>query len=150
MFPPKIYFVRQFAAAGVLMTSAAAVLAMGNRPALDEEGIAARIQPIAHIEFAPVVSDTAAGPRTGEELVKAVCSACHLAGVNGAPKIGDKAAWAQRIAQGLDVLIKSATTGKKAMPPKGGSNASEFELTRAIVYMTGKSGGTFKEPEEKK
>jgi len=122
---------------------------MGSRPALDEEGVATRIQPVSRVEFAPA-SNAATGPRSGEELVKAVCSACHLAGVNGAPKIGDKTAWAPRIAQGLDGLLKSATAGKKAMPPKGGSNASEFELTRAIVYMTGQSGGSFKEPAEAK
>jgi cytochrome c5 len=149
MFLPNTSIARPLAAAGILMLGAVAALAMGNRPELDDEGVSSRIQPLSRIEFAPV-STTATGPRTGEELVKAVCSACHLAGVNGAPKIGDKTAWAPRIAQGLDTLVKSATAGKNKMPPKGGSTASEFELTRAIVYMTGKSGGSFKEPAEAK
>ena len=148
MLLPKTSFARQLAAASVLTFSVTA-LAMGSRPALDEEGVATRIQPVSRVEFAPA-SNAATGPRSGEELGKAVCSACHLAGVNGAPKIGDKTAWAPLIAQGLDGLLKSATAGKKAMPPKGGSNASEFELTRAIVYMTGQSGGSFKEPAEAK
>ena len=60
---------------------------------------------------------------------------CHAAGVAGAPKLGDKAAWAPRIAQGMDTLLANATKGKGAMPPKGGTTASESELKEVISYM---------------
>ena len=150
MFPLNSTIARQLAVTGILTITAVTALAMGSRPkAGDDEGIATRIQPVGRVELAAAAVG-AAGPRTGEELVKTVCSACHATGAAGSPKIGDNAAWAPRLGQGLDGLVKSATNGKNAMPPKGGSNASEFELTRAIVYMTNKSGASFKEPVEKK
>jgi cytochrome c5 len=62
--------------------------------------------------------------------------ACHVAGVAGAPKLGDKAAWAPRIATGIDAMTASVVKGKGAMPPKGGSSASEAELRAAVEYMT--------------
>jgi cytochrome c5 len=92
------------------------------------------------------VAGAAAGNRSGEEIYKATCAACHDAGVANAPKLGDKAAWAPRIALKLDGLVKSAIAGKNAMPPKGGSDANDAELTRTIVYMANKSGASFKEP----
>ncbi|MCX7175869.1 MAG: c-type cytochrome [Proteobacteria bacterium] len=92
----------------------------------------------------------AKGSRSGEEIVNGTCGACHVAGVAGAPKIGDKAAWGPRLAQGLDGLVKSATAGKNAMPPKGGADVTPVELARAIAFMTNKSGASFKEPAEKK
>ena len=114
-----------------------------------DEAVAERILPVAKVELAGSAAGGAKAPRTGEELVKGVCFACHGSGAAGSPKIGDKAAWAPRIAQGLAALVKSATAGKNAMPPKGGSDASELELTRAIVYMADKSGASFKEPAAK-
>lgn len=71
----------------------------------------------------------------GEALYKQACVACHGAGVAGAPKFGDKAAWAPRIATGLDALITSAIKGKNAMPPRGGSTASDADLKVAVEYM---------------
>ena len=47
------------------------------------------------------------------------CATCHAAGIAGAPKVGDKAAWAPRIAQGIDVLTTNVIKGKGAMPPQG-------------------------------
>lgn len=61
--------------------------------------------------------------------------ACHAAGVAGAPKFGDKAAWAPRLAEGFDTVLKIATTGKGAMPPKGGSTASDADFKAAVQYM---------------
>lgn len=124
----------------------APALAMGSRPKnADEEAINARIQPLAKVKLAPLApAGAAAGSRSGEELYKAVCGACHEAGVADAPKVGDKAAWAPRIGVGLDALTKSATAGKGAMPPKGGSDATPEELTRAVVFMANKSGANFK------
>ena len=135
----------------VLACAVSAALAMGSSPKVDEEAVASRIQPVAKIELAAAGGDAAKGTRSGEDIVKAVCAACHQTGAAGAPKIGDKAAWAPRLAQGLDGLVKSATAGKNAMPPKGGAaDASEIELARAIVFMANKSGASFKEPAGKK
>ncbi|TRZ92401.1 MAG: cytochrome c5 family protein [Rhodocyclaceae bacterium] len=115
----------------------------------DEEAVAARILPVARVELAASAS-AAKGAKSGEEVVNGACGACHVAGVAGAPKIGDKATWAPRLAQGLDAMLKSATTGKNAMPPKGGADVTPLELARAIVFMANKSGASFKEPSEKK
>uniref|UniRef100_UPI001809BDB2 c-type cytochrome n=1 Tax=Ramlibacter sp. TaxID=1917967 RepID=UPI001809BDB2 len=78
---------------------------------------------------------TAAAGAGGEALYKQACFACHAAGVAGAPKFGDKAAWAPRIQQGMPVLVQSVTKGKGAMPPKGGSSASDAEIQAAVAYM---------------
>ena len=119
----------------------------GNK-ALDPEAANLRIAPVATVKIAaPVAAGGAA--RSGEQIYKAVCGACHEAGVAGAPKTGDKAAWAPRIALGLDGLLKSAIAGKNAMPPKGGSDANDVELARSIVYIANKSGGNLKEPAAK-
>lgn len=139
---------RPLALAGLLL-AAPALFAMGSRPTAGDEGANARIQPVAKLALAPAGSGAAKGSRSGEELYKAVCGACHETGVANAPKTGDKAAWAPRIGVGLDGLVKSATAGKNAMPPKGGSDASDEELARAIAYMANKSGASFKEPAAK-
>lgn len=73
----------------------------------------------------------------GEALYKQACFACHASGVAGAPKFGDKAAWAPRIQQGVATLVQSVVKGKGAMPPKGGTAASEAELKAAVEYMVG-------------
>lgn len=139
---------RMLAMAGLFVVVPALALAMGNRPkSVDDEATNARILPLAKVKLAPpAATGASAGSRTGEELYKAVCGACHEAGVAGAPKTGDKAAWAPRIGVGLDVLTKTALAGKGAMPPKGGSDATQEELTRSIVFMANKSGANFKEP----
>ncbi len=139
--------IRTLAAAGALVFSVSA-FAMGGRPKGDDESANKRIAPVARVELAAPVA-AASGDRSGEQIYKAVCGACHEAGVAGAPKTGDKAAWAPRIALGLDGLLKSAIAGKNAMPPKGGSDANEIELARSIVYITNKSGGNLKEPAAK-
>jgi cytochrome c5 len=55
--------------------------------------------------------------------------------VAGAPKFGDKAAWSARLGAGVGGLTASVVKGKGAMPPKGGSNASEADLRAAVEYM---------------
>jgi cytochrome c5 len=140
---------RLLALTGLIALTPATVMAMGGRPKdSDVEAVNMRIQPVANVKMATVASgsSTAVGNRSGEDLYKAICVACHEAGVAGSPKIGDKAAWAPRIGVGLDVLVKTAKAGKNAMPPKGGSDATDEELARAIVFMTNKSGASFKEP----
>lgn len=82
---------------------------------------------------AAVAAPLAAGG--GEALYKQACLACHASGVAGAPKFGDKAAWAPRIQLGVATLVQSVVKGKGVMPPKGGSNASEAELKAAVEYM---------------
>lgn len=76
----------------------------------------------------------------GEQIYQASCQACHATGAAGAPKVGDKEAWSPRIAQGNDTLLKHATEGLRAMPPKGAcATCSEDDLKAAIEYMVGKS-----------
>lgn len=108
------------------------------------EAIEARIRPVAGFELRDASGPTAA--RSGEEVYKSVCAACHAAGVAGAPKQGDNGAWAARIKQGLETLVNSALKGKGAMPPQGGGDFSDIEITKAVVYMANSSGGSFEEP----
>ncbi len=68
-----------------------------------------------------------------------VCSACHAAGLIGAPKLGSKADWAPRTAKGIDALVASAIAGKGAMPPRGGSNASDADIRAVVTYMVNAS-----------
>jgi cytochrome c5 len=89
-------------------------------------------------EAAPA-ADTAvasSGPKSGEEVYNGACVSCHGTGAAGAPKLGDAAAWAPRIATGMDSLLANATNGLNAMPPKGLCMAcSEAELQAAIEYI---------------
>ncbi len=79
----------------------------------------------------------------GEKLFGSVCTTCHTAGLMGAPKLADKAAWAPRIAQGKDTLYKHAISGYQGksgvMPAKGGSQASDDEVEAAVDYMVSKA-----------
>lgn len=129
---------------GVAIIITLAVVIGHDSKRVDEEEVNARIQPVAKVEIA--AAGAVAGNRTGEQLVQSTCFACHGTGAAGAPKIGDKSAWGPRIAKGLDGLLKSAMAGKNAMPPRGGSDATDTELARAIVYMANKAGAGFKEP----
>ncbi|MDY0331080.1 MAG: c-type cytochrome [Thiomonas sp.] len=85
----------------------------------------------------------AAAKVDGKSVYESTCIACHGAGVAGAPKVGDKAAWAPIIAQGDAVLYDRAIhgyTGKRGvMPPKGGSTASDDEVKAAVDYMVSQS-----------
>jgi len=113
--------------------------------ALAPDSVASRIRPVARIEFGAPTA--AAGARSGEAIVKATCSACHAAGVAGAPKIGDAQAWAPRLKDGLKGMLAIALKGKGAMPPRGGDTSlTDDEVARAIVFMANQSGGKLKEP----
>ncbi len=129
-------------AAGGKLAEPAAPAAAGAAPA------AAEAAPAAAPAATPAAAPAAAAPATaaapaaaavaslgGEALYKQACSVCHVAGVAGAPKFGDKAAWAPRVALGLDGLTASAIKGKNAMPPKGGSTASDADIKAAVQYM---------------
>jgi cytochrome c5 len=124
-------------------------VAMGDKPAagtraLDAEAVAQRLAPVGRVELRDA-SDVAT-LKTGEQVYQAVCAACHTSGAAGAPKIGDNAGWAARIATGYEALLNSALKGKGAMGGQGGGDYSDFEIGRAVVYLTSKSGGSFPEP----
>ena len=98
----------------------------------------------------PVVAEAsapvAAAPvnEAGKKIYGATCSMCHAAGVGGAPKPGDKADWAPRIAQGKDILYKHAMEGftgsKGVMPARGGSTTlTDDEVKAAVDYMADQS-----------
>jgi cytochrome c5 len=73
----------------------------------------------------------------GKAVYEKTCVACHAAGVANAPKFGDKAAWAPRIATGKAALVGSVTKGKNAMPPKGGNAAlTDADIAAAVDYIT--------------
>ena len=97
-----------------------------------------RIQPVAKFELAKAAEPAASGPRDGATIYNTVCGACHNTGAAGAPKIDDKAAWAPRVAQGKEALIKSVTNGKNAMPPKGGATLSDEEIKGVVDYVVSK------------
>ncbi|SIQ86103.1 c-type cytochrome [Marinobacterium stanieri] len=83
-----------------------------------------------------MLSPVAMAERTGEEIYNAKCSVCHAAGIAGAPKFGDAAAWAPRAEKGIDALLATALTGINAMPPKGTCmDCSDAELKASIQYM---------------
>lgn len=84
---------------------------------------------------APAAPTAAAAATTGKALYDSLCFTCHAAGVAGAPKLGDKAAWAPLLAQGFDHVLQVAIQGKGAMPPKGGSSASDEDFRAAVQYM---------------
>ena len=113
------------------------------------EAIDARIKPVASFELRD-----ANAPRvfqTGEAVFKAVCATCHAAGIAGAPKFGDSAAWAKYVKTGFDAMLQVALHGKGAMPAKGGNpDLDDFEVARAVVYMANQSGASFDEPAEPK
>jgi cytochrome c5 len=74
--------------------------------------------------------------RNGEQIVKMQCIKCHGSGVNGAPKIDDRAAWAHRMRQGLQATVASAIKGHGKMPARGGvADLTDAELRAAILYM---------------
>jgi cytochrome c5 len=112
-----------------------------------------RIRPVARVAIAgqdntalappaaaAAVAVTAAADLTGEQAYNQACVACHGAGVAGAPKFGDKAAWAPRIAQGMDTLHAHALQGYQGkagyMPPKGGrTDLSDQSIVNGVDYI---------------
>ncbi|PND33442.1 cytochrome c5 family protein, partial [Achromobacter pulmonis] len=127
------------------------MVATGNKvgagsDTLSNEAVARRIAPVAGFEL--VDANAPKVFKTGEQVFAAVCTACHTAGVAGAPKVGDNGAWAPFIKAGYDAMLNVALHGKGGMPAKGGNPAlSDYEVARAVVYMANKSGGSLPEPE---
>ncbi|KQV53592.1 cytochrome C [Pelomonas sp. Root1217] len=112
--------------------------------AFEAQAVAARIAPVGHVEVKDV--NDAATMKTGEQVFQAQCSACHATGAAGAPKLGDASAWGPRIKSGFDALVHSALKGKGNMGPQGGGDFSDFEVSRAVVYMANQGGAKFDEP----
>ena len=139
--------IKQRLLAGVVATLIS--VAAGAVTPQDQE-IIDRIKPVGEVciegksDCAPPPSATPAAPRSGEQVFTTVCTACHQAGIAGAPKLGDTADWAPRIAQGEDTLLSHALAGftgtKGSMPPKGTCmNCSDAEIRAAVQYMADKS-----------
>jgi cytochrome c5 len=125
---------------------------IGKKPAAeDAKAVAERIKPVGEVYVAnttpakkanavlDAIVPVANAAGDGKSLFNQVCQACHAAGVAGAPKFGDKKAWAPRIAQGKDVLYQHALHGFQGksgvMPPKGGSAAPDAQVKAAVDYM---------------
>jgi cytochrome c5 len=125
-------------------------VASGDKPAagtaaLQEEAVARRIAPLATV----VLKDASnpASLKTGEQVYVAQCTACHATGAAGAPKTGDAAAWAPRLATGYEALLTSVLKGKGAMAAQGGGDHSDFEIARAVVHLANQGGAKFAEPQ---
>jgi cytochrome c5 len=137
-----IVMLAQLATGGLKMTGATAD---------DADAVRGRVQPVAAVALAG-----AAGPKvhqSGEQVFNQVCTACHgsNSAVPGSPKLGDKAAWAPLIKEGLETITADAIKGIRGMPARGGNpNLSDVEVARAIVYIANRSGANWKEPEAPK
>jgi cytochrome c5 len=125
----------------------------------DDAAVRARIAPVGTVQVgasaaAPAATGAAAaavatvaakaGPADGKKVYDGACVACHGAGIAGAPKVGDKAAWATRIAQGANVLYDHAIKGFQGkggvMPPKGGAmQLTDAEVKAAVDTMVAAS-----------
>jgi cytochrome c5 len=107
-----------------------------NTAPFGREAIAGKDNSALTVAATPAPAAGAANvPTTGEQAFKEVCSACHGTGLNGAPKIGDHAAWAPRIAQGKDTLYTHAIAGKGLMPPKGATTWPDAAIRMTVDYM---------------
>ena len=131
-----------------------------NNPGMTDEAIAKRIKPVGEVAVDPsqpapaaaataepvqVAAAPAPGARPaaaeadagkGKSVYDSACTVCHAAGVAGAPKAGDKAAWAPRMKTGMDALYASSLKGKNAMPPKGGNlSLADADVKAAVDYL---------------
>jgi cytochrome c5 len=109
-----------------------------------EKSIAERLQKVGMVE----IRDANREMKSGEDVFKAQCTACHTSGAAGAPKLGDAGAWGARIKTGFDTLLHSALKGKGAMGAQGGGDFDDFEIARAVVYMANAGGAKFAEPKK--
>ena len=135
--PAETQIVLRYFAFGFLLAALLAILlaatGLPQGPIPDQDASSERIRPLADPQIALPAAPR--GQRTGSALVQQYCRSCHQEGLGGAPKIGDRKAWDPRLERGLQTLVESAIAGKSSMPPRGGSDADDSELARAIVYM---------------
>lgn len=111
---------------------------------MSDQAVATRIRPVGSIEIKDL-SDASA-MKTGEQVFQTQCAACHTTGAAGAPKLADAAAWAPRVKTGFDALLNSALKGKGSMGAQGGGDFTDFEISRAVVYLANQGGAKFDEP----
>lgn len=111
---------------------------------MSAEGVAERIRPVGMVQVKDASDSSTL--KSGEYVFGAQCSACHAAGLVGAPKFGDAGSWAPRIRTGYAVLLNSALHGKGQMGPQGGGEFTDLEVGRAVVYMANHAGARFDEP----
>jgi cytochrome c5 len=113
-------------------------LGKGSAPQADGEDADSRILPVARFDLQKAAEAGSGEPRDGATVYARVCQACHATGVADAPKTGDKAAWAPRIATGTAALVQSVINGKGAMPPRGGgSDLSDDDVAAAVEHLLG-------------
>ena len=139
--------IRPIGKVNVAQPAAPAAAAPAPAPAPVEAAAPAEAAPAvaaaAAPEAAPPAETIAAEPdsgsgASGKEIYEGACFVCHMAGISGSPKLGDKAAWEPRIAKGMDVLMQSVINGipGTAMPPRGTCAAcSDADLKAAVEYM---------------
>ena len=129
-------FVAPVAPAAATETATPAAAAPAAPPAVAPVAAPEAASPVAAAPIATTVAAAApAATGAGEALYKQACQVCHAAGVAGAPKFGDKAAWAPRMKDGMEPMYAIATSGKGAMPARGGTTASDADLHAAVDYM---------------
>src|SRR5260221_9395555 len=115
-----------------------------DEDAKSPEAVAKRIKPVDEVNMGGPAGKVL---KTGEEVYKSVCAACHATGIAKAPKFGDRRDWGPRVREGQKKLVQVALNGEGAMPPRGGAaDLSDVEVERAVVYMVNAAGGNFKEP----
>lgn len=118
--------------------------ALGGVSAEDrQKSLMARIQKVGSVE----IRDANRALKSGEDVFKAQCTACHATGAAGAPKLADEAAWGPRIRTGFEALVASALNGKAAMPAQRGGDFEDVEIARAVAYMANAAGAKFAEPQ---
>lgn len=133
----------------VIIILLANYVSFGTKPAagtdaLGQQAVAQRLLPVGTIEIRDMNAPRVL--RAGLDVYNAACAACHNSGAAGAPKLGDAAGWAPRIATGYEALLNSALKGKGAMAAQGGGEYSDLEIARAVVHMVNESGGRLPEP----
>ena len=139
------YVVNDARPAGISATADKSQMALGGLTDSERtKALEVRIQKVGKVE----IRDADRPLKAGEEVYKAQCLVCHGAGVAGAPKFGDAAAWGARIATGYEALLNSALKGKGAMGAQGGGDFEDTEIGRAVVYMANAAGGKFEEPQK--
>ncbi|OYT91618.1 MAG: cytochrome c5 family protein [Burkholderiales bacterium PBB3] len=134
------YVVSDFKPAGT--NDAASMTLSGISDQAREKALAERLQKVGAVE----IRDANREMKTGEQVFKAQCTACHTSGAAGAPKFGDASAWGARIKTGYATLLTSALKGKGAMGAQSGGDFEEYEIARAVVYMANAGGAKFDEP----
>jgi cytochrome c5 len=130
----------------LLIAAALAGCGQKEAPVADVAAPVIAAVPAAPVTAAAPTPVTAAAPApdaarlaAGEKIYNATCLACHGAAVLGAPKLGDKAAWGPRLAQGMDTLYANSQNGVRMMPARGGNaSLTDDEMKSAVDFMVSK------------